>query len=355
MTADTSNEKRFLVLDGISGVPLGREIMESLRADGHSADRFDCLHAASRSLYKVRSACAKAIGRLSTDMEFNCLPRLRSQELHSIFAVTMPTHVLVIGFIYKFFDLAELRLLADEYRATLVLYDTDSCNLFAKRREFVYFIEQELPVYDCVFSFSQVTANLFAQTRGLNARHLPFGANPITLPDIPQKDIDVLFVGSGDLRRIFLLEHIRNCVTVFGSRWQRHQPLISRELWARITDQPVWGNALHHLLARSKIVLNITRSDFHGAETGVNLRIFEAVAAGCFLLTDHCDEIEDLFDVGKEIETYRSSRELADKARFYLKNEKECARIAQNGHAKFLACHTWRERIRQMFFDSPPG
>jgi spore maturation protein CgeB len=348
MTTETSNEKRFLVLDGISGVPLGREITENLRAEGHAAVHFDCLRPASRPLYGIRSACAKAIDRLSAGLEFYCLPRLKPQELRSLFTVTMPTHVLVIGFIYKIFDPAQLRLRASEHRAALLLYDTDSCNLFARRREFVYFIERELPIYDHIFSFSRVTANFFAKTRGLDASHLPFGANPITLPEAPQKDIDVLFVGSGDLRRIFLLESLRDRVTIFGNRWERHRPLISRELWARITDRPVWGDELHRWLARSKIVLNITRSDFHGAETGINLRIFEALAAGCFLLSDHCDEIEDLFEVGKEIETYRSSRELADKVRYYLGNDAKRIGIARQGHAKFLENHTWRERIRQM-------
>ncbi|MDR0701128.1 MAG: glycosyltransferase [Azoarcus sp.] len=354
MTDNASSEKRFLVLDGISGVPLGHDITESLRTEGYIANHFDCLRLPSRLFHGARSACAKAIARLSTGMEFNYLPRLRLKELHPVFTTTMPTHILVIGFIYKFFDLAELRHLANEHQATLMLYDTDSCNLFARRREFIYFIEQELPIYDHVFSFSRVTTNFFLQVRKLNASYLPFGANPITLPDVRQKDIDVLFIGSGDLRRIFLLEHIRNYVMVFGNRWQRYRPLISRELWANISDQPVWGDELHRLLARSKIVLNITRADFHGMETGINLRIFEAVAAGCFLLTDHCDEIEDLFEVGKEIETYQSSRELADKVRFYLENETKRTDIAQNGYAKILEHHIWCKRIRQMFFYSVP-
>ena len=58
------------------------------------------------------------------------------------------------------------------------------------------------------------------------------------------------------------------------------------------------GTELHCWWVRSKIVLNITCGDFYAAETGVNLRIFGALAAGCFLLTDHCDEIGDLFDTG---------------------------------------------------------
>jgi spore maturation protein CgeB len=347
MTSETAPQ-RFLVLDGIGGVPLGREIAEGLRAEGHVADHVDCLRRSARPLHGMRSSCAKAIHRLGMGIEFHCLPRTSSRELRSLFAVAMPTSVLVIGFIYKFFDLAELRRLSSEHRAALLLYDTDSCNLFARRREFVYFIERELPIYDRVFSFSRVTAECFARTRELDAQTLPFAANPIALPETPEKDIDALFVGSSDLRRIFLLEAVRERVTVFGNRWQRHRPLISRALWTRIADRPVWGEELHRLLARAKIVLNITRSDFYGAETGVNLRVFEAVAAGAFLLTDHCDEIGELFRVGEEIETYRSSRELADKTRFYLENDAKREAIARRGHARFLANHTWRARIRQM-------
>ena len=83
-----------------------------------------------------------------------------------------------------------------------------------------------------------------------------------------KQDIDALFVGSGDLRRILSLEAIRGQVVVYGNRWRRNFPLISPQLQERITDTPVWGGELHRLLARAKIVLNITRSDFFAAETG---------------------------------------------------------------------------------------
>lgn len=80
----------------------------------------------------------------------------------------------------------------------------------------------------------------------------------------------------------------------------------------------------------------------------MNLRIFEALAAGCFLLTDHCEELAELFAVGKEIETYRSSAELAEKAGYYLNNKDARLAIARNGHAAFLAAHTWQARIEQL-------
>ena len=344
----SNSPRKILILDGIGGVPLGQEICGTFAALGVEATRYDCLQQERRPFYTIRSAYAKAWNRRSAREGFILLPRLVERNLESLIAQEMPSHVLVIGFAYKFFSPTFLRHVASAHGARLCLYDTDSCNLYSKRREFIFFIEEELPVYDRIFSFSQVTTRFFRDTRGLDAIHLPYGALPIT-PPTKQPESEVLFVGSGDLRRILLLEGIRDHVTVRGNRWHRNLPLISPTLQTRIVDEPVWGETLHGFLAGAKIVLNITRTDFFGAETGVNLRIFEALAAGCFLLTDHCDEIANMFRIGEEIETFRSSTELAEKVKYYLANEEKRLTIAKNGHQAFLRNHVWKARIgRQM-------
>ena len=334
----------FLILDGISGVPLGLEIAEALEELGHVSTHFDCLKQQTRAFYGLRSALSKTLDRHARSDGFYCLPRLDDTALEALIARNKPDVVLVIGFIYKFFTPTALRRIADRQSARLFLYDTDSCNLYSRRREFIFFIEQELPVYDRIYSFSKVTTRFFRDTRGLDAVHMPFGAKPVPTTECP-KPLDVLFVGSGDLRRIFLLEAIRDHVTVRGNRWQRNAPLISSALNARIDDRPVWGQELHSLLNSAKIVLNITRTDFYGAETGVNLRIFEALAAGCFLLTDHCPEIAELFSIGEELETFRSSEELAHKVRYYLTHGAEREQIAHAGALAFNRKHTWKARL----------
>ncbi len=219
--------------------------------------------------------------------------------------------------------------------------------MYAKRRKFIFFLDEELPIYDKIFSFSKVTTCFFNRTRGLNAIHLPFGAKAIP-HEIAQKDKDVLFVGSGDLRRIFLLESIRDKVNIYGNRWTRNFPLISKELQKRVVNESVWGEGLYQLLRESKIVLNITRTQFYGAETGVNLRIFEALSAGAFLLTDYCEEIADLFEIGVEIETFRNASELKTKVEYYLANPQAREVIAKCGHERFMRSHTWKARVTYM-------
>jgi spore maturation protein CgeB len=339
---------RFLVIDTVSLVSLGREISESLRDQGHVVARFDCLTHPKRPLYGIHSAYAKTINRHEKSDSFYFLPRFTAKRLLSLIETEKPDIILVVGSLYKSFDPQALRRLADKHQTRLFLYDTDTCNLYDKRREFIFLLKNELPIYDEIYSFSETTTRFFRETLGLPATWLPFAAETIPIQKTAEKTVDALFVGNADLRRVFLLESIKDKVTIFGSRWERNYPLTSPELRTKITDRQVWGEELHRLLASAKIVLNITRTDFYGAETGVNLRIFEAVAAGCFLLTDHCDEIEALFQPGKEIETFRSSRELAEKVRYYLENEDERLAIARRGHERFLASHTWPVRIRQM-------
>lgn len=339
---------KVLILDGISGVPLGEELCEAFANIGTTVSYADLRKFEPLMFYGLKSAFRKALNKRENADGFYHLPKLNEANFEAYIKQQAPSVILVIGFVYKYLTPAFLLRIKQEYNVKLLLYDTDSCNLYSKRREFIFFIEEELPIYDEIFSFSKITTRFFKDTRKLNASFLPFGAKPLALPAHPNLDVDVLFIGSGDLRRIFILETIRSHVTVYGDRWSRNYPLMSDELKARVIDSSVWGEQLHQLLFSSKIVLNITRSHFYGAETGINLRIFEALAAGAFLLTDYCDEVAELFVIGKEIETFRSSSELISKVKYYLANEKERMEIARRGHEKFLDLYTWDVKARYM-------
>lgn len=332
---------KLLILDGISGVPLGEELCEAFANIGTTVSYADLRKFEPLMFYGLKSAFRKALNKRESADGFYHLPKLNEASFEAYIKQQAPSVILVIGFVYKYLTPAFLLRIKQKYNAKLFLYDTDSCNLYSKRREFVFFIEEELPIYDEIFSFSKITTRFFRDTRKLNASFLPFGAKPLALPAHANQDIDVLFIGSGDLRRIFILETIRSHVTVYGNRWSRNYPLMSDELKARVIDRSVWGAQLHQLLFSSKIVLNITRSHFYGAETGINLRIFEALAAGAFLLTGYCDELTELFVVGEEIEVFRSSDELVEKVEYYLANPEKRLEIARRGHQKFLELYTW--------------
>ncbi|MDA3972324.1 MAG: glycosyltransferase [Desulfobulbaceae bacterium] len=343
-------KKNLLILDGISGISLGKEINESFLNHNVMTTYAASADLPHKSLYKLVSTAKKAIHRQILKEDYYRNPKITNNSINKLISETKPDLIVVIGFLYRFFDLYLIQDLQKKYGFKLYLYDTDTGNLFNHKRELLYFIKNELPLYEKIFSFSQATANLINKNKGLNCVYFPFGAKPIAKSKDPiKKEHDVLFVGSADMRRIFLLENLTPFnLVVYGSRWQRNKALISPQLNKQINTKSLWGTALHQELFKSKIILNITRSTFYGVETGINLRIFETLAAQGFLLTDHTQELADLFKIGEEIESYSSSEELLDKVTYYLANDEARNKIAQKGYDLFRQKYTWNSRIQEL-------
>ncbi len=340
---------KILILDGIGGISLGREIAQALQALHTNTIYLNSAHLQKKTLYKIRAALHKAARRQLLDETFYYFPKVDDRAISQLIEQEQPDIVLVIGFLYRFISPQLITKLKQRLGFRLFLFDTDSCNLFAKKRELVYFVKQELPIYDHIFSCSKAMAELFHRTNGLNSSFFPFGANIIKQPQTTCYNNDILFAGSADMRRIFLLENLTHLsLSIFGVKWRRNETLISPQLQQHIQDKPLWGKELHHQIASSKIVLNITRSTFYGVETGLNLRIFEALAAGAFLLTDYSDELCQLLTPGKEVETYRNAAELVEKAEYYLAHDEERKTIAQQGHAALKARFTWQHRAEAL-------
>ncbi len=81
----------------------------------------------------------------------------------------------------------------------------------------------------------------------------------------------------------------------------------------------------------------------------VRLRDFEIPMCRAAYLTAHTAEIEDCYDIGKEIETYRSRDEFIDKAHYLLSHEAHAARLREAGYARARADHTWARRMALLF------
>jgi spore maturation protein CgeB len=80
----------------------------------------------------------------------------------------------------------------------------------------------------------------------------------------------------------------------------------------------------------------------------VNQRVFDVPACGSFLLTDHQKAIEELFEVGKEIVTYKNVEEIPELVRFYLNNPDAREKIAMKGRERVLKEHTYKHRLRKI-------
>jgi spore maturation protein CgeB len=80
----------------------------------------------------------------------------------------------------------------------------------------------------------------------------------------------------------------------------------------------------------------------------VNQRVFDVPACGSFLLTDHQKAIEELFEVGKEIVTFKNIEEIPELVRFYLNNHVSRKEIAIKGRERVLKEHTYKHRLRKI-------
>ena len=81
----------------------------------------------------------------------------------------------------------------------------------------------------------------------------------------------------------------------------------------------------------------------------VRLRDFEAPMCRSCYLTGDTDEIHEFYEVGKEIDTYRSSEELIEKSRFYLSNPRAAENLREAGYQRARAHHTWSDRFKELF------
>jgi len=340
------NNKKLLILDGLSELALAKDFYQGCLLAHLDAEYCDLALLPRKRSYFLSKFInkLKSIFSHSHPGNFGKLAKVDPDSIENAIVASSPTHILVFRYAYKFINPEVLQRYARALNCRLYLYDTDSCNLFPDQNEFIYFIENELIIYDEIFSFSKVAADFFTKTRNLPATYFPYGSNPIAREQAQAKSIDVLFVGRASFRRIFLLEYIKDKVSIYGNRWNKSYPVISPELQSRIVNRTVWGDDLTDLMLQSRIILNITNSNFYCVETGLNLRIFEVLAAGGFLLTDHYEEIAELFEIGKEIETYSSARELREKIAYYLNHEEERMKIAAAGKKKFYALYTWEQR-----------
>src|SRR5262249_29242303 len=115
-----------------------------------------------------------------------------------------------------------------------------------------------------------------------------------------------------------------------------------------------WAEEIAATFAAYEICLNFSNVWADGRPGSrliphVRLRDFEAPMCRTCYLTEHTDEIEEFYEVGMEIDTYRTPEELVDKAKFYLMSPAAAERLREAGFRRALRDHTWTRRFQELF------
>ena len=92
----------------------------------------------------------------------------------------------------------------------------------------------------------------------------------------------------------------------------------------------------------SKVNMNITVDQ---GVTSLNMRVFDCMACGSFLLSVHKADFEELFDYENEVVTYRRASEVPELVRYYLDHEEERKEISKRARRRVLAEHSYQNRV----------
>lgn len=180
-----------------------------------------------------------------------------------------------------------------------------------------------------------------------------------------ERDIDVLFYGQYMrtffkgrnrlvqelLRHNLTVEHDIRChlqcdtgrPTIFripGLEWTRIRSPFPRKVEPIVRDHalpPLYGQALYDAISHSKIVINAYTDNNHAFKS--NMRLFEGVGLGAFLITEEGNYPEG-FEPGLDFYTYKNESDLLQKIEMALLDWPRYAEIADRTKRKISGMYT---------------
>lgn len=120
--------------------------------------------------------------------------------------------------------------------------------------------------------------------------------------------------------------------------------LLPKSGWSHISGLDYYDD-LPRFYPSSTISFNCTSRQMIGA---VNQRVFDVPACGGFVLTDHREQMEDLFDINTEVAVYHDVETIPHLVQKYLKDDHKRKKIAEAARQRILAEHTYEIRIAEM-------
>jgi spore maturation protein CgeB len=148
------------------------------------------------------------------------------------------------------------------------------------------------------------------------------------------------------LRRLLNLELLRS-----AGKTVREAPAVT--LPDKIIGGVLSDSDMIHMYSRSKINLGFSScGTTHETEeriVQVRLRDFEVPMSGGFYMVEYMEELEEFFDIGKEIVCYSDPEDLVGKIKYYLEHDNQREEIRRAGYKRALRNHTWHQRFEMAF------
>jgi len=108
----------------------------------------------------------------------------------------------------------------------------------------------------------------------------------------------------------------------------------------------LFGIDMFRELAKAKLTFDIQGEI--GGDYAATMRIFEASGSGLCLLLENKKNVQDLFEIDKEIITYNSFNEAIEKIKWLLDNEQKLLETGKAAQARVLKDHTYDNRAEEL-------
>jgi spore maturation protein CgeB len=160
-------------------------------------------------------------------------------------------------------------------------------------------------------------------------------------PDDPKKWVAEIVASQKRIAYVSALSDFG--IHVWGDeRWTEVSSAVPGVHYRGLAEQ---GHELTCVYSSAEIHVDVNR--IYQPEA-IPMRVINVMACGGFLIAEHSESIEELFEVGKEIETYRTIEELEAKVAHYLEHPGEAREIAQRGLEAVRQRHTMRIRAASL-------
>jgi glycosyltransferase involved in cell wall biosynthesis len=165
----------------------------------------------------------------------------------------------------------------------------------------------------------------------------------------PKKDL--FYAMSHGVNRAVLKEGTEDERINFLDKLVKKIPDIKYDFYGFSNKQPIWGNEFNNALINSKMALNLSRG--RPTKYYSSNRIASVMGNGLLTFIDEKVQMRDFFNKN-EIIFYKNINDLADKIKFYSKNNKIRQKIAKSGQKKYFKLFN-ETKVSKFFIDISLG
>jgi len=239
-----------------------------------------------------------------------------------------------------------LKLLKQNYKSILVNFATDDpFSPYIRSKNIINCI----PLYDMYACTKRAIMDDVKKAGGKKVVFVPFAYDPkMHHPEKPKSLVeskrfasDLVFIGGGDAYRRKIMQSfstIQNLnLHLYGGYWNKYPEL------NRYYRGYAFRREFRLAYSLSKVAPGLVR---HSNRDGHSMRSFEIPACGAFMLAEDTEEHREIFRENQEAVFFKSTDELIDKSKYYLKHNSERQRIAEAGYYKIVnEKNTYQDRL----------